>query len=112
MDQNMESALWMQYAISGGDASGFEIDDQQELAPPSAAATKSNTNSSNTSIWEQGKGKGKKKSTSTNERSQIEATRVQEASASSGARTGQWQKTKMENWASRLGQSSGSARHL
>lgn len=111
MDENMESALWMQYAISGGDIPGFENDDQQELAPPSPATAKG-TNNSNASIWEQGKGKGKKKSAPVNETSITETNRVQQASASSGARTGQWQKNKMENWASRLGQSSGSARHL
>jgi len=112
MGENLESTLWMQYAISGGDIPGFEVNDQQEQAPLSAAATKSNANNSNPSIWEQGKGKGKKKSAAANETYKIEATPLQQASASSGARTGQWQKNKMENWASRLGQSSGSARHL
>jgi len=106
MDENMESALWMQYAISGGDIPGFEIDNQPEPAPLSAAATKSNTSNSNE------QGKGKKKSSPANETSKIEATRVQQASALSSARTGQWQKNKMENRPSRLGQSSGSARHL
>ena len=110
MDESMEGALWMQYAISGGNIPGFEIDDQQELTPPCSTATRSNADNSHASIWEQGK--GKKKSAPVSETSKIEAARIQHASASTGNRTGQWQKTKMENWASRLGQSSGSARHL
>ncbi|KAG1831072.1 hypothetical protein EV424DRAFT_1373789 [Suillus variegatus] len=121
LGESMESALWMQYAISGGEIPGFEGSDQQEnvqahapVKSTSAAAVshKKITNEPTTSIWEQGK--GKKKSAPAIE-TRIETTRAaQQVSTSSSARTAQWPKAKMEmeNWASRLGQSSGSARHL
>lgn len=115
LGENMESALWMQYAISGGDIAGFEAPDPQENAharvhapvkSTPAASHKKTTNDPTTSIWEQGK--EKKKSASVNE------TKIETTTRASSARTAQWPKGKieMENWASRLGQSSGSARHL
>jgi hypothetical protein len=113
--ESMESALWMQYAINGGEIAGFEAPDPQEnvhahapVKSTPAASHKKATNDPTTSIWEQGK--EKKKSAPVIE-TKIETTR---ASVSSSARTAQWPKAKMEmeNWASRLGQSSGSARHL
>ncbi|KAG2067127.1 hypothetical protein BDR04DRAFT_1105666 [Suillus decipiens] len=115
LGENMESALWMQYAISGGDIAGFEAPDPQETvharahAPVKSAPTashKKTTNDPTTSIWEQGK--EKKKSASVNE------IKIETTTRASSARTAQWPKGKieMENWASRLGQSSGSARHL
>jgi hypothetical protein len=121
LGESMETALWMQYAISGGEMAGFEAPNPQENvhthvhahahAPVKNTPTPSHkkvTNDPTTSIWEQGK--GKKKSAPAIE-TKIETTR---ASTSSSARTAQWPKAKMEmeNWASRLGQSSGSARHL
>ncbi|KAG1850289.1 hypothetical protein C8R48DRAFT_727787 [Suillus tomentosus] len=116
LGESMENALWMQYAISGGEIPGFEGPDPQENAhahapvkSTSAAAVshKKITNEPTTSIWEQGK--GKKKSAPA-----IETRAAQQVPTSSSARTAQWPKAKMEmeNWASRLGQSSGSARHL
>lgn len=123
MEESMGSALWMQYAISGGDVPGFEAQapDPQEhvhahahvpVKTTPAPSHKKTTNDPTTSIWEQGK--GKKKIAPANETIKVETTRAQQASASSSARTAQWPKAKMEmeNWASRLGQSSGSARHL
>ncbi|KAG1836285.1 hypothetical protein DFJ58DRAFT_847050 [Suillus subalutaceus] len=116
--EGMESALWMQYAISGGELAGFEAPEPQEnvhthahahahvpVKSTPAASNKKPTNDPTTSIWEQGK--GKKKSAPAIE-TKIEPTRA------SSARTAQWPKAKMEmeNWASRLGQSSGSARHF
>ncbi|KAG1884444.1 hypothetical protein F4604DRAFT_1919651 [Suillus subluteus] len=116
--EGMESALWMQYAISGGEIAGFEAPEPQEnvhthahahahvpVKNTPAASNKKPANDPTTSIWEQGK--GKKKSAPAIE-TKIETTRA------SSARTAQWPKAKMEmeNWASRLGQSSGSARHL
>jgi hypothetical protein len=117
LGESMESALWMQYAISGGEIAGFEAPGPQEnvhahahapVKSTPAASHKKTTNDPTTSIWEQGK--GKKKSAPVTE-TKIETTR---ASVSSSARTAQWPtaKMEMENWASRLGQSSGSARHL
>ncbi|KAG0694837.1 hypothetical protein DFH29DRAFT_1005974 [Suillus ampliporus] len=110
MDESMEGALWMQYAISGGEIPGFQVPDVQEHAPVKSTAasnSKPTTSTSKTSIWEQGK--GTKKSAPANETVKIEPTRPQQTS---NARTAQWPKASMENWASRLGQSSGSARHL
>ncbi|KAG1762830.1 hypothetical protein EDD22DRAFT_889676 [Suillus occidentalis] len=117
--ESMESALWMQYAINGGEIAGFEAPGPQENAhahahahapvmSAPAASHKKATNDPTTSIWEQGKGKNKSAPVI---ETKIETTR---ASVSSSARTAQWPKAKMEmeNWASRLGQSSGSARHL
>lgn len=120
--EGMESALWMQYAISGGELAGFEAPEPQEnvhthvhvhahahahvpVKSTPAPSHKKTANDPVTSIWEQGK--GKKKSAPAIE-TKIETTRT------SSARTAQWPKAKMEmeNWASRLGQSSGSARHL
>ncbi|KAG2144150.1 uncharacterized protein EDB93DRAFT_1153973 [Suillus bovinus] len=126
LGETMESALWMQYAISGGEIPGFEAPDPQEdvhththaharvkSTPAATAPHKKTTNEPTMSIWEQGK--GKKKSAPAIE-TRIETTHAapQQVSASSSARTAQWPKAKMEmeNWASRLGQSSGSARHL
>ncbi|KAG2108706.1 uncharacterized protein F5147DRAFT_694539 [Suillus discolor] len=121
LGESMENALWMQYAISGGEIPGFEAPDAQEnvhahapvkSTPAAAVSHKKITNEPTTSIWEQGK--GKKKSAPAIE-TRIETTRAaQQVSTSSSARTAQWPKAKMEmeNWASRLGQSSGSARHL
>ncbi|KAG1735598.1 uncharacterized protein EDB91DRAFT_1337623 [Suillus paluster] len=137
-DENMESALWMQYAISGGDVSipGFEVQapavqEHVQVAVKTAAAngngkttTSSHANANananvgaNANIWDQGK--GKKKSTPVHEPAKIEPPRSHQpqtqtstsasSNANANARTAQWPKAKM---ASRLGQSSGSARHL
>ncbi|KAH7882460.1 hypothetical protein F5I97DRAFT_1931634 [Phlebopus sp. FC_14] len=99
----LQSNIWLQYAIHQGDeAPEFKVD----LTPGDT--------STDTRIWEQGKGKKKVNSGAEAGKSGGHRDRVQNASMFDKAAfgVGQWP-TKMENWLSSaplVGQSSGSAR--
>ncbi|KIJ61471.1 hypothetical protein HYDPIDRAFT_115957 [Hydnomerulius pinastri MD-312] len=98
LGEDLESDVWLQYAISGGEVPSLGAAAAEPQVTPS-------DNARGTSIWEQGKGKKKANQTS--------GDRAQQASGFDRAAFpgGQWQK--MEGWvpsAPRVGQSSGSAR--